>query len=584
MPGYLDQQDEDEALQPLDEADPALPRPKPRWWEVAPAGGPPPVDGAAPLPGNAPLPDELPAAMPSGPTSVPGPRPIDERVRQKTAELEAAVGAKPKEGSPKWWQRLAAGAAGFGAGYVNADGKRHPQIDASGAVDTIMGGPQKRQRLSDWHDKVGGAELGLTGAEKERDAWFKGRQLTRQEDLADAQIGHTTAETGLVKAQTAAAEAGTKDQYLKVGDGVFDKKAGAWKVQPTNKNETMPVDPTWAKENLPMLSPDENGEYRVPIKGLDAILSNVTKKVAEPRISNPNEVLLNPEKFTPEQGKTADRMFKDMHRPPVTNFMNSPEGKDSLEEIAQSLASGNLSRIRDITSMRDSRREQLFHRTLQINPKFSTADLDRRIKNEDYYANGKGAANIQSFGTFLEHGGAAIDAATAINQGNPKLLNKPINWWKTNMSGDPAFQSFVVALEPVRKEFEGFLLGGRALYGDDRKQAEIILNDSSSLGQVQAALKQMGHTAQARMNEENFRYKKVSGHDLVDPFSPEALEGARKIGVNLGGGQHAPQQTPAPQQNQPQANPNPNGYVVGHVYGGLTYLGPDPNNPASWKK
>lgn len=40
------------------------------------------------------------------------------------------------------------------------------------------------------------------------------------------------------------------------------------------------------------------------------------------------------------------------------------------------------------------------------------------------------------------------------------------------------------------------------------------------------------------------------------------------------------QQLAAP---QPQANPNPNGYVKGHVYGGLTYLGGDPNNKASWK-
>jgi len=36
--------------------------------------------------------------------------------------------------------------------------------------------------------------------------------------------------------------------------------------------------------------------------------------------------------------------------------------------------------------------------------------------------------------------------------------------------------------------------------------------------------------------------------------------------------------------NPPQGNPNPNGYVVGHVYGGLTYLGPDPNKQSSWKK
>lgn len=38
------------------------------------------------------------------------------------------------------------------------------------------------------------------------------------------------------------------------------------------------------------------------------------------------------------------------------------------------------------------------------------------------------------------------------------------------------------------------------------------------------------------------------------------------------------------QQHAPAGNPNPNAYVVGHRYGGMTYLGPDPNNPASWQK
>ena len=33
----------------------------------------------------------------------------------------------------------------------------------------------------------------------------------------------------------------------------------------------------------------------------------------------------------------------------------------------------------------------------------------------------------------------------------------------------------------------------------------------------------------------------------------------------------------------PATNPNPKGYVPGHVYGGMTYLGGDPNNRASWR-
>lgn len=215
MNSYL--QDEEE-LQPLDEEAPA-PRPKPRWWEVAGVGAPPNVDADAPVPSNVPM-DSAPGAMPEGPKSVPGPVPVDERVRQKTAELESAVGAKPKEGQPKWWQRVAAGAAGFGAGYVNADGKNHPQIDASGAVDTIMGGPQKRQRLSDWHDKVAAAQLGLGGAEKERDAWFKGRQANSAEAASEASTEHTKAMTAGIPGQavTSAIEHG--------GEVAPDKPAG----------------------------------------------------------------------------------------------------------------------------------------------------------------------------------------------------------------------------------------------------------------------------------------------------------------------------------------------------------------------
>lgn len=221
---------------------------------------------------------------------------------------------------------------------------------------------------------------------------------------------------------------------------------------------------------------------------------------------------------------------------PVTNILNSDSGRAAIEAAAQSLASGDLTRLRDIAGTRAGERLIIYNRAKELNPKFNPAEIDRKIKMEDYYANGHGAQNLQSFGTFLEHAGSASEAINSMRQINAKLLNKPINWWRQNMGADPQFQSFVAALEPVRKEFEGFLLGGRALYGDDRKQAEIILNENSPLSVLQAALGRMGHTAEARYNEENYRYKKLMGKDLQEPFSPEAQAGAKLIGVNLPGG------------------------------------------------
>jgi hypothetical protein len=251
--------------------------------------------------------------------------------------------------------------------------------------------------------------------------------------------------------------------------------------------------------------------------------------------------------------------------------LNLEQSKQTFDQAAivrtaQALAGGDLTRLKDIASLRGDQRLQIYDLAKQINPNFNTAEVDRKIKNEDYYANGAGAQHLQSFGTFLEHAGSASDAVNAYRNTSSPLINKPLNWIKNNAAGDPAYQSFAASLEPVRKEFEGFLLGGRALYGDDRKAAETILSDNSSPAQIQAALKTMGHTALARFTEENYRYKKVSGHDLVDPFSPEALEGAQKIGVNLSGGQNGgnpapagqprPAPAPAPQTRGGQQNPS----------------------------
>lgn len=208
-----------------------------------------------------------------------------------------------------------------------------------------------------------------------------------------------------------------------------------------------------------------------------------------------------------------------------------PELEEARNITARALAEGDMTRIKDVTSLRGNERMILYARAKKINPNFNPAETDRKIKMLDYYANGKGANNLQSFNIFLEHGGQAAEAINQISLTQSKLLNKPLNWWRKNVSGNPAYVNLIGALEPVRKEFEGFLLGGRALYAEDRKSAETILSDDSSPAQIAAALKRMAHTAQARANEENYRYKKVIGKDMEDLYSPEAIAGAQKMGV-----------------------------------------------------
>jgi len=217
----------------------------------------------------------------------------------------------------------------------------------------------------------------------------------------------------------------------------------------------------------------------------------------------------------------------------------------AIRRAGEALGRGELTRLKDIASLRGDQRLMIYDIAKQQNPNFNLSEVDRKIKNEDYYANGKGADALRSFNTFLEHGGAASDAVNQIRLSGVPAINKPLNWWRSHMAGDPALQQLIGSIEPVRKEFESYLIGGHALSVDDRKAADVILNENSSPAQIQSALKTMGHTAAARAREENYRYKKVSGHDLEDAFSPEAIDAAKKIGTDLGFGASSRPAAPA---------------------------------------
>jgi hypothetical protein len=189
----------------------------------------------------------------------------------------------------------------------------------------------------------------------------------------------------------------------------------------------------------------------------------------------------------------------------------------AMEAAAQSLAHGDLTRLKDITSMKGDERLLVYNRAKEINPDFSTAKTDRQIKMLDNYTNGKDGQNLQSFGTFLEHAGVANELIQSFRGGSiaPAFLNTALNKLEGKTYGTQIGQ-LKAALEPVRKEFEGFLLGGKALYAEDRKAAEEIISDSSTPAQVQAALKQLSHTVSARYNESENRFQNTMGKGFKD--------------------------------------------------------------------
>jgi len=207
------------------------------------------------------------------------------------------------------------------------------------------------------------------------------------------------------------------------------------------------------------------------------------------------------------------------------------ETEQALDIAAQSLASGDLSSIREIAGFRGPQLILLYAKVKKLNPAFNIAELNRKIKNEELFTTGQEGTQLKSFDTFLQHAGELHDVIEHLRLTGSPLINKPWNWLRDRAAGNPDIRALVVAAEAPKKEFESFLLNNRALYEMDRKSSDIMLANDSSPAAWASAIKQMGKTAKDRVTAANWRYKRVSKKDLEDPISPEGMAAAEKIGV-----------------------------------------------------
>jgi hypothetical protein len=105
------------------------------------------------------------------------------KARSALAEAKSHV---PVPAQPKWWQRVGAGLAGAAAGYMNATGRTRP-VDASPAVEGIMGGGKYQHDLAQYRANVAGAQAQSDAATATEGQWWKNRQLASQEELHEAQ-------------------------------------------------------------------------------------------------------------------------------------------------------------------------------------------------------------------------------------------------------------------------------------------------------------------------------------------------------------------------------------------------------------
>lgn len=299
-----------------------------------------PKETAMAVPPDAPMPDAPTPELRNLIGRSGGPvNPRQSDYEQKQAKVASVVGERPVEGPPKWWQRVAAGAAGGLAGLTNASGRS--QVDPSAAVDTIYGGPEKRQRLSDWKGRVEGAEKQAEAAKGTLDQWRRGQTQDRQDDLADAQIEHYRSQ---VERERAVAAKKPAPRVEKSGDDVYEQQPdGSWK-KVINGTAKAPATLEQIKASIvsdPNLTEDQ-------VKAKLARVGYADKPAAPPAQNRDHWIATvnNPEASQPAKDAAKANLDEDdrrtrANRPPAGGAFGSSGGSpDDPKVIAQAIMSG----------------------------------------------------------------------------------------------------------------------------------------------------------------------------------------------------------------------------------------------------
>ena len=457
---------------------------------------------------------------------------------------------------------LAAAAVGGAAGYLNASGKnmRPVNVDPDAMANLATGGYNGRLKRA----------ATAANIEAQQEAAGLAKRKT------DAEIAHYESQTAKDKAMTELAGRkivpipGTKGAYIDYSTGqpvVHGELTPSLKAQVQDRadvaeergwtEETHPGVTQWIAEGkFGAAPPDrtpksfEQAATQIAINEKDpAIRDQQIKSLADAyRQLHPEAPITHWEvddrgnvhvkSTTPSAVAAAGGS---VNLGPGGKTKQTPvgatdEAKAARETVAQSLANGELVDVGRLVSMRAGERELVFARAKQLNPQFDMSKVSRQIKMQDSVDNGTISTQIQSFDQFIQHADSAINAVSQIQNTNSALLNKSINWIRANAKSSPQYRAALAAIEPVKKEFESFLLNNRALYAEDRASADKILSEDVPLSDFISAVKAMGHITEARYRAINQKYRNLMGKDIPNAFSQEAEEGAKRIGIKLNGG------------------------------------------------
>lgn len=259
---------------------------------------------------------------------------------------------------------------------------------------------------------------------------------------------------------------------------------------------------------------------------------------------------------------TKSRIEKQTER----DIKNEEEDKDN-QTIIEGVLNGDLLSLNQVGGAMGGQKKKLVASLMRAG--IDPASLDRKVAMAKDLTTGKLGDQLMSWDIFTRHAGEVSDAVQDIRLSSVPMANKPLNWWRKNLTGDPRLARLETALEPVKQELATNLASGRAPFGRDKETMDILLDDKSTPAQLQGALKQMLRTVKDRASGINFRAKTTLGKNYKLPIDPDVIDIAGKLGVDLNIDKGTIQSQGA-NGGQPTHAVIVNGKVIGYTSDGKT--------------
>lgn len=505
-------------------------------------------------PSASPLPPLSPATKPNAPETA-------------QSRLQAILGRAPdvyKEKPTSLWRKIAAVGTGVATGVNNANPYVRP-VDTSSAIGEILH-PGQARREKEYGVEVSAAEQAAkderegsvagarTAAEQARQGYYKGRG-TREQAQADK-----IATTPLDKYKQLMTVPGmTPDVATSIATTGKPPAAATHKTLADIEAgllEKIQADPN-DKQSRDLLELVRSGrEKPAPAEAAKAGFSRIISKVSA-------EGALSPGALTDVNKLSA--AIKN------SRTLEPQEKNDALAYLAANptpAATGTQNTIR-MEGLGNTREYPVINKTTQQLEMRSASEINSHPG--DFAPAGAGASAMSKQAIFQDlH--YNINTARSAIAGLDSLD-----------AGTRAQLSYALKHTDPRSAIQTFLSGSAATTMTPQQQEAV-----QSLALLSENAMTLRSVAGMGQGSEDLRSAILatlpSGKSPSKEYAQHQLDKFEQVVGRLEGGVPKMNGTGGARTPPPVVNPNPNGYVAGHVYGGLTYLGGDPNNQASWKK